>query len=146
MSAERGNDFARIVYQMLVVEKIQTLEQLAPKLGLTYDTLHARINSRVTFSANEIAAIIAEIPDLRLINYFLDNSPYIAVKRHDGATDLNDTVQRGATRSVLEASDVLREVERGLRDDKIDHQDKIRIKKEIASTERALAGLRSMLD
>ena len=146
MSLERGSKFALIVYQVLVVEKKQVLKQLAPKLGLTYDTLYARINGRVPFSANEISTLIQEVPDLRLINYFLDNSPYLPVKRHDGATNHNDTVQRGATRSVLEASDVLREVERSLRDDHINHKDKAKIKKEISSAESALAGLRELLN
>ena len=146
MSSERGNEFALIVYQVLVAEKKQSLKQLAPKMDLTYDTLHARINGRVPFSANEICILISEVPDLRLINYFLDNTLFLPVKRHDGERNLNDTVQRGATRSVLEASDVLREVERGLKDNIIDHRDKARIKEEIASTERALAGLRELLD
>ena len=147
MATHRGEDFAALIYKVLVVEKKLTLEQAADRLGMKYSTLYARVNARVPFSAEEINLLIKFVDDKRLCDWLLRGTGFIAVERNDEIDDddLHESVRSGATASLLEASDVLREVELGLADHKIDHRDKIRIEAEIDDAERALAALREKM-
>jgi len=144
---KRGTDFATLVYKILVMEKQRRMEEVARDLGLKYDTLYARVAGRVPFSADEINALIRVIPDVRLINLLLDDTRFIAIDRHDMANiEPADEILRGATRSVLEVSDVLRAVEEGLRERRLDHRDRKAIEDEILEAEQALAALRQRLE
>lgn len=139
--------FADLVYTVLVAEKKWPLKDVAKAMGMLYATLHARLHQRVAFSPEEIRALIAAAPDIRFAEYFFEDTPFIAV---DGGAEPADgspeSLHLGATRTVLEAADVLRAVEKSLDDNRIDHQDKARIGKEIAEAERALATLRHRLE
>jgi len=146
-ASERGRAFADLVYTVLVAEKKYPLKDVAERMGMQYATLHARLHRRVVFSPEEVQALIAAAPDIRLIGYFLDETPFIAVDRTslpEGSAV--DTLHLGATRTVLEAADVLRAVEKALDDARIDHRERARIGKEIAEAERALAALRHRLE
>lgn len=147
MPTHRGEDFAALVYKILVIEKKPTLETVAEKLEMKYSTLYARVNARVPFSAEEINRLIAIVDDKRLCDFLLRGTGFIAVERIDEIDDVDplESVRSGATASLLEASDVLREVELGLSDQRIDHRDRTRIEAEIDDAERALAGLRLVL-
>lgn len=76
-----GEDFAHIVYTLLVVEKQKTIEEAASALGMSYASLHSRLIGRSPFSADEIRALIAMLPDPRLVSYLLDGSAFVAAKR-----------------------------------------------------------------
>ena len=147
MNDKRGAEFASLVYRVLVMEKVRRIEDVAEDLGMKYDTLYARVHGRVPFSAEEINALIRVVPDIRLANFLLENTKFIAVDRK--AVDQvapADEILRGATKSVLEVSDVLRAVEEGLRQTRIDHRGKKAIEEEILEAEQALAALRQRLE
>jgi len=144
---ERGRAFADLVYTILVAEKKWPLKDVAERMGMQYATLHARLHQRVVFSPEEVRDLIAAAPDIRFIAFFLDDTPFIAVDRSEASPGgVVETLHLGATKTVLEAADVLRAVERGMHDERIDHRDKARIAKEIAEAEGALAALRNRLD
>ena len=138
--------FAELAHRVLVHERGWSLQEVAEKMGMKYHTLYARLRGRVSFTPEEVRALLRIVPDARLANYLLEGTPFIAVDRFVGQGGPSDAdVHRGATRSVLEASDVLRAVEIGLLDKKIDHQDRQKISAEISEAERALASLRTRL-
>ena len=146
-AAARGRAFADLVYTVLVAEKKWPLKEVAERMAMQYATLHARIHQRVVFSPEEVAALIAAAPDIRFIGFFLDDTPFIAVDRTslpEGSAI--ETLHLGATRTVLEAADVLRAVEKALDDARIDHRERVEIGKEIAEAEHALAALRQRLE
>lgn len=145
MTDRRGADFADLVYTVLIAEKRVTIEDVAAELGMKYATLYARVHQRVPFSADEIRDLMRVVPDIRFANYFLDGSPYIAAERDTSSAPASETIHRGATSTVLEAADILRVVEEGLQDQKLDHRDKIEIMEEIQEAEQALAALRTRL-
>lgn len=147
MSApDRGREFADLVYTVLVAEKKYPLKDVAERMGMQYATLHARLNQRVVFSPEEVRALIQAAPDIRLISYFLEGTPFIAVERAAFEKETAAaSLHFGATQTVLEAADVLRVVEKSLADDRIDHRERAQIAKEIAEAERALAALRNRL-
>jgi len=145
MTDRRGTEFADIVYTVLVAEKRWTMEEIAQKMGMKYATLYARVHQRVLFSPDEVRDLIRVAPDIRLATYFMEGTAFIAADRGDDAEAPADTVHRGATCTVLEATDVLRVVEEGLKDEKLDHRDKLRIEEEIRDAEQALASLRICL-
>lgn len=146
-ASERGRAFADLVYTVLVAEKKWPLKDVADRMGMQYATLHARLHRRVVFSPEEVRDLIAAAPDIRFIGFFLDDTPFIAVDRTSlPAGSEVETLHLGATRSVLEVADVLRAVEMGMGDARIDHRDRAKIGKEIAEAERALAALRQRLE
>ncbi len=146
MTDRRGTEFADIVYTVLVAEKGWAMEDIANQMGMKYATLYARVHQRVPFSADEIRDLIRVAPDIRLATYFLEGTAFIATDRGEEAGAPADTIHRGATCSVLEATDVLRVVEEGLEDEKLDHRDKLRIEEEIRDAEQALSALRIRLN
>ncbi len=75
MTRKRGEEFAQLVHQVLVMEKV------ANTCGITYDTFYARITNRVTFSAEELKRLIRAAPDPRFAAYLLANTPFIAAER-----------------------------------------------------------------
>ena len=105
--------FADLVYTVLVAEKKWPLKKVAEAMGMLYATLHARLHQRVAFNPEEIRALIVAAPDIRFAAYFLEGTPFIAI---DGGAEPTDdsplSVHLGATRTVLEAADVLRAVEK----------------------------------
>lgn len=146
-ASERGREFADLVYTVLIAEKKWPLKDVAERMGMQYATLHARLHRRVVFSPEEVRGLIAAAPDIRFIGFFLDDTPFIAVDRRSlPKGSAAETLHLGATRSVLEVTDVLRAVERGMDNVRIDHRDRAEINKEIAEAEHALAALRQRLD
>ena len=147
MTIDRGQDFANLVYTVLIVEKKWPLKEVAERMDMQYATLHARLHQRVMFSPEEIKALIHAAPDVRFISYFLEGSQFVAVDKTvlEGGS-VPESIHLGATRTVIEATDVLRVVEKSIEDGHIDHRERLRIQKEIADAERALAALRHRLD
>ena len=151
---DRGRDFADIVYTLLVVEKLKRVEDVADAIGLSYASLHARLINRTAFSADEIRAIILLLQDVRLVEYFLEDTNYIPVLREvergegngSSASAVNlSIVQREASRVVIDASDVLEFVDAGVAGGRIDHRIARLALGAIKATERALASLRLTL-
>lgn len=143
---ERGRAFADLVYAVLVAEKRYAIEAVAAALGLTYHTLYARIRNRIVFSADEVRRLIEAAPDPRFVAYLLRGTPYVAADRVSGTDAAEaEAIHRGATRIVIEATDVLEVVERALGDGRVDHRDALLIRTEIEIAERALASLRMRL-
>lgn len=56
-----------------------------------------------------------------------------------------ERIHWGATRLVIEATDVLESVETALRDGRIDHRDALLLRKEIEIVKRAIASLRTLV-
>ena len=100
--AERGREFADIAYTVLVVEKKPGVETVAATLGMTYAVLHSRLINRTCFSADEINALVRAVPDVRLVNYLLKETGFIAADRPSPETaDIDGApvdLQRSATR------------------------------------------------
>jgi hypothetical protein len=141
--ADRGAEFAQLVYQLLVVEKRVSVDQAARAIGMGADALYARLNGRTVFSADEIAALLGIIPDPRPLAYLLKQSRYLAVERVSGPLDDPETdIIRATHRILLEAADVLEAVDTAFHDGRIDHRDALVIQREIEVAERALVSLR----
>ena len=141
----RGEDFAHIVYTLLVVEKQMSVEEAAAALGMSYASLHSRLIARSPFSADEIQALIRLLPDPRLASYLLDGSVFVAAERIMPPVKgrlANEAVQRGATKVVVEAADILELVDAVLTGGGLDHRHKRLLLKDIVEAERALATLR----
>ncbi len=139
---ERGKQFADIAYTVLVVEKRHPVAEVAAALGMGYAALHARLINRTCFSADEIRALVAAVPDPRLVGYLLEGSAFVAADRIAHASGLTVEIHRGAARVVIGAADVLKSVDEALDDWTIDHQEGRLILDEIMKAERALASLR----
>lgn len=149
---DRGRDFANIAYTILVVEKKPALEAAAAAMGMGYAALHSRLVGRTCFSAEEIRGLIRAVPDPRLVSYLLDGTRFVAAERavlDEEARHQNTglyAIQRGATRVVVEATDILEIVDAALAGGGLDHQKDALVLSEIDDTERALASLRLQIN
>lgn len=151
--AERGREFADIVYTILVVEKTPGIEVAAAALGMTYAVMHSRLINRTCFSADEMNALIRAVPDVRLVSYLLEGTDFVAADRplQDVHPEIAETMgiaglQRGATRVVVDATGILELVDAALAGGGLDHRKEAMVLKEIEATERALATLRLRID
>lgn len=143
VEAHRHCGFAMLAYQLLVVEKLISLEDAAEKLGLTYATLHGRLTSRTRFRAEEIRQLIAIIPDQRLLQFFADDSGYVLAKKADGLLDEAVSIRQAVAASVREAIDVMQVVVASLEAGTfLDHRDRAAIMKEVKEAEGAIATVR----
>lgn len=143
---ERGAAFAALVHQVVIDERRFPAKAVAAALGLSEHVFYARTSNRVPFSAEEIRALLAAAPDPRLVAYLLRGTPYVAADRlSTDAEPVEQQIHRGATRIVIEATDVLESVEAALRDGRIDHRDAVMLRQEIEVAERALASLRTLV-
>lgn len=143
---DRGRDFADIVYTILVPEKSTRLERAAGELGMAYATLHSRVINRTCFSADEIRKLVRTIGDPRLVSYLLDGTGFVAAVRPSGDPEDQLSIQRGATRIVVEATDVLEVVDAALAGGGLDHRHKAIVLREIEQAELALASLRVQVE
>jgi len=136
-------DFAMLAYQLLVVEKLISLEDAAEKLGLTYATLHGRLTGRTRFRAEEIRKLIRIIPDQRLLQFFADDSGFVLARKPDGTLDEVSSIRQAVAQSVREAIDVMQVVVASLEAGTfLDHRDRAAILKEVREAEGAIATVR----
>ena len=138
--------FAELVHLILVHERGHSLKEVAELLGMKYHTFYARLRGRAAFTPEDVQTLIRVIGDPRVPNFLLTDTGFIAVEQAEAEGEHVYDLHRGATRSVIEVTDVLRTVERALANNRIDHIDRVNIRKEIDEAERALAALRNRLE
>ena len=138
-------DFAQLVYQLLVVEKVRDLDEVARDMGLKYATLHARLNRRVHFRPAEIRALLGAAPDARLALYFLENTCFVPAQRAPPDADAQDALAH-THRSLFRIVDVLRMLRDSLADGRLDHREKLALIDEIERAEVELASLKAVVD
>jgi hypothetical protein len=141
----RDFEFAQLVYQLVVVERLKSLQEVADSLGLTYPTMHARLNNRVHFRPHEIRELIRLLPDTRLVMHFLEETPFVVAERADADTNARDVMSL-AHRNLFQIVDVLRQVRDAVDDGKIDHRERLMLLDEIEKAEVALASLKAAVN
>ncbi len=148
MADKSSSAFTSLVYTILIAEERGSVKDVAAMLGLKEQSLYSRIYGRVRFSADEARELLRAVPDSRLADYLLDGTAFTAVLRDDIAPgDHAETARIQAERTVLHASDVMREVAESLADDgRIDHIEQARIEERIVEAMRALNALKKLLE
>lgn len=147
MATPERDSFAQLLYTLLVVEEVKSVKEVAAALGLKDQALYARLYGRVRLSVEEARQILRLLGDVRVADYFLNGSPYVAVDRHEETEPMEaEHVRNRATTTMFDVTDVLKEVERSLADDgRIDHREKLQIQKRLQEAERSLTALRHSL-
>jgi hypothetical protein len=143
---DRGKEFADLVHGVLTNTARGQLTEIAEAVGLSYDAFYARLRNRVVFSPEEVRALIAAVPDARIVSWVLLNTGYIAAER--GALDEpnlteQESLRHSVIRMLIEASEAASQVESALRDGHVDHREAIQIQRDIETAERAIATLRA---
>jgi hypothetical protein len=77
----RGDEFSRLVRQILVGEKRDRICSVASAMGMSYANFHARVIGRVHFRPDEISQLIRALPDPRLCEFLLRDTAFMAVAR-----------------------------------------------------------------
>ncbi len=73
-------------------------------------------------------ALIACVPDPRLVGYLLRHSNLVAVERVDGEPDdAEQEIMRATHRILIEAADVLEAVDHAFKDKRINHREALKI-------------------
>ncbi len=137
-----GDSFASVAHRTLIELKKCSVRDAAQELGISPESLYARLYARTPFSAEEARLLIKVAPEPDLANCLLAFSPFFAAERLPQCEAPEETIHHGATRMVIEAADALRAVETALADGKIDHRERPIIIEQIEEVERALASLK----
>lgn len=141
-----GNDFATLLYKLLIVEEVRSVKQVAADLGMKEQSLYSRLYGRVRFSVEEARKILCQLQDVRIADFFLEESPFMAIERTQEDGQGSEAVRTRASSTLFDVTDVMREVERSLSDDgRIDHLEKIRIEERLVEAERSLSTLRKSI-
>jgi len=145
--AESPREFASLLYQLLIVEEVKTVKETAAALDMKEQSLYSRLYGRVRFSAEEAKAILHFLKDVRVADFFLSGSPFVAVSRAPDAEDQShENVRNQASSTLFDVTDLMREVETSLSDDgRIDHREKARIQARLIEAERSLTALRKCI-
>jgi hypothetical protein len=145
--SDAGKEFAQLLYTLLIVEEVKSVKQVAAHLGIKEQSLYSRLYGRVRFSVEEAKAILEFLNDMRIADYFLENSPFVAVARvPESDQEAGEGVRIQTSSTLFDVADLMREVETSLCDDgRIDHREKIRIEKRLMEAERSLSALRRTL-
>ena len=142
----RPDGFAQLIYQMLVVEKLAPVGQVADALRLTPSALYGRMHGRSRFRLEEVRALIVLLDDQRLLRWFCDDSRYVVARRPAG--DAAGQAVLPATVDALHgAIDLMKIVVSALEDGpRLDHRDRAAILKEVKEAETAIANLRAAVE
>jgi len=145
--AEQQSEFAALLYQLLIVEEVKAVKEVAAELGLKEQALYARLYGRVRFSVEEARHILIYLGDVRIADHLVAGTKYVAIERKEQNDDSgSEGVRQGATTTLFDVTDLMREVEGALSDDgRIDHREKIDIEKRLHEAERSLTALRNAL-
>ena len=142
---------AALLHSLYVTERNPSLKEMSRRIGFEYHTLYSRVIGRVVLRPEEIRLLIRESGDIRLAEWLLEDSPFMPVYRPDadivdGQSEGVRRLHRTATHAVIEAVELLREVELAIEDDKVDHNDLREIKEALTDAEQALGTLRANID
>ncbi len=141
---DTNKDFATLLYKLLIVEDVQSVKQVAAALGMKEQSLYSRLYGRVRFSVEEARQVLRILNDVRVADYFLEDSPFVAVERAEGVERAAEDVRSQASTTLFDVTDLMREVEISLSDDgRIDHREKVRIEERLQEAERSLTALRN---
>ena len=77
----RSTDFASVLHRPLARERLRSIRDIAGALGLSYPAFYARLSGRVPFSTDEIRRVLQEVPDRRLADALLADTPFGAYPR-----------------------------------------------------------------
>jgi uncharacterized glyoxalase superfamily metalloenzyme YdcJ len=134
-----------LVRQILIIEKRQPIRDVASALGMEYANFHARVTGRTRFKAAEMSSLISEIPDPRLCDVLLRNTPFVAVPRPASQERTNDSALRAATRLVSEGVAAIERIGEAMAHGTLDPPDYDRLAAHVAEAERAVCVLRQGL-
>lgn len=145
MSESRSATFAALVHQILVVERQRPVREVAEALGMKYATFYARMIGRVPFDADEINAVLREVPDSRLIDCLLTDTGFIGVRRQPAAAagaSRNIGPIEIALHALEESVGIVRDITCALANGGLKAEVCHRIEDHVVEAERDLAALR----
>lgn len=140
----RGDGFSSLVRQILILEKRRPMREVADALGMDYVNFHARVIGRTRFKAEEINRLIQELPDPRLCDFLLRNTPFLAVER-PAAKHGNERAFQTALRLASESLALLEQMGEYLAAGKLDAAGYERLHRHTEEAERAVSELRAKL-
>lgn len=106
-----GGAFAAIVHRALVRERRRPMRDVASAMGLSYAAFHARVSGHVPFSPAEVALLLHELPDIRLVDCLLRHTRFVAFERPSPARAEGGA---GALRAAAAAMEALAGLVSGL--------------------------------
>jgi hypothetical protein len=134
--------FAAAVHRVLISEKRFSVRTVAEGIRIRPEALYNRLYERTPFQVEEVRRLLAAAPSPDLATCLLEFSPFFPAERANSPAADGEAIHQGATRTVLEAADVLRAVQDALIDGRIDHRERPIILKQIEEAERAIASLK----
>lgn len=145
-AAADRNEFARLVRQILVVEKRRAVRDVATALRMTYGTFYGRMSGRVPFRPEELNELLRVLPDRRLADCLLAHTDFIAVPRVGASDPSSDTRNTNAAIHAAEESlAALKGINEAIANGRDDEAQRHTIEMHIHEAQRALGSLQITL-
>lgn len=138
--------FAALAHRKLVGNRKWPIRNVAAAMSLSAESLYARLYGRTPFDPEEIRLLLGAVHDIELANHLLGLSSLIAVERSELASSPAESLQRGALKTLLDVTDIVRATEHALLDGHLDHREKAEIRRQVLEAERAVLSLKQLLD
>jgi len=133
---------SELVRKILIIEKRRPMRDVAAALGMEYANLHARLTGRSRFRAAEMSALICEIPDLRLCDLLLNNTPFVAVTRPEPSGDVRESALTRAAQLANESIAIIEQLSTAVVKGSLDPEEHDELVAHLSKAERAVGGLR----
>lgn len=137
-TVRQTSEFAAVLHRILTRDRTRSMRDIAVALGLSYPAFYARLSGRVPFSIDEARAVLAEIPDHRLVDALLAGTRFGGFERaqlRGGSTRVGPF--ETALQVVQHLTTLMQGLSIGIERDEIERQ--------ILEAERGLAALRQIL-
>ncbi len=118
----------------------------AQRIGMKPDTFHDKITGKSGFWASEARLILAHAPDIELARWFLDGTPWTAAHRLDEVEPEPGLLEDLVTNALVHWCDLTGVVDRAVRDNVIDVDEKQTIYRKVLELETAIASLRKLVE
>jgi len=121
------------------------MHDVADAVGMEYANFHARVIGRTRFKAAEMSALIREIPDCRLCDLLLRDTPFIAVPRPEGHNGSRTIGLREAARLTAESAAAVQHLSTAAVRGYLEPKEYEQLAAHITEAERAVAAIRFSL-
>ena len=145
-AAAEACGFRGLLHRLLTREQVAGVADVARGLGLSYASFYARLRGRASFRPEELRRVLALVPDRRLADHLLADSPFIAVPRTDvPATAAPGEPMSDALSALEQVTTLMRELDAAERAGRLGRARRERIERSVHEAERSLATLRRRL-
>jgi hypothetical protein len=119
---------------------------LAQAIAMKPDTFYNKLDGTSRFWAHEAKAILGQLHDIELANYFLEHTPFVPSHRIVEDDDEVGLLQRLVINALVHITDLTSMVDRTLHDGQLNHDERDSLYRKVLELETAVAAVRNQFE